>query len=96
MSCFQDVIQISEKRHFQVHLSQIFFAIEAEKLFAAEGTKLYSAWESIEEGRLEEAAQLIEELRLLKDAETTARIEGAVKWLDRAYHNQTETKMDDG
>jgi len=72
------------------------YVIEAEKLFAGENTKLYSLWESIEEGRLKEAVQLIEELRSSKDAETTARIEGAVKWLSRAYYNRAETKMSDG
>ncbi len=70
--------------------------IEAEKLLAGEGTKLYSLWESIEEGREKEAVQLIEELRSLKDAETTARIEGAVKWLSRAYYNRAETNMSGG
>jgi len=72
------------------------FVIEAEKLFAGEGTKLYSVWESIEEGRLKEAVQLIEELRSSKDAETTAHIEGAVKWLRKAYYNRAETKMTGG
>jgi len=70
--------------------------IEAEKLLAGEGTKRYSVWESIEEGRLKDALKLIEELRSLKDAETTARIEGAVKWLSRAYYNRAKTKMIDG
>jgi tetratricopeptide (TPR) repeat protein len=72
------------------------FLTEAEKLFAGEGTKLYSVCESIEEGRLKEAVQLIEELRSSKDAETTTRIEGAVKWLSRAYYNRAENKMFDG
>jgi len=72
------------------------FAIEAEKLLAGEGTKLYSVWESIEEGREKEAVQLMEELRSLKDVETTARIEGAVKWLSRAYYNHAKTKMSGG
>jgi len=70
--------------------------IEPEKLFAGEGTKLYSVWESIEEGREKEAVQLIEELRSSKDAETTARIEGAIKWLGRAYYNRAKTKMSGG
>ena len=71
-------------------------AIEAEKLFAGEGTKLYSLWESIEEGREKEAVQLIEELQSLKDAETTARIEGAVKWMGRGYYNRAKTKVSGG
>jgi len=69
------------------------YVIEAEKLFAGEGTNLYSLWESIEDGRLKEAVQLIEELRSLKDAESSAHIEGAVKWLSRAYYNRAKTKM---
>ena len=72
------------------------YVIEAEKLLAGEGTKLYSLWESIEEGREKEAVQLIEELRSSKDAETTARIEGAVKWLGRGCYNYAKTKMSSG
>jgi tetratricopeptide (TPR) repeat protein len=72
------------------------FAIEAEKLFAGEGTKRYSVWESIEEGREKEAVQLIEELRSSKDAETTAHIESAIKWLGKVYYNRAENKMIDG
>jgi tetratricopeptide (TPR) repeat protein len=72
------------------------FMIEAEKLFAGENIKLHSVWESIDEGRVEEAAQLTEELRSSKDAETTAHIEGAVKWLSWVYYNRAETKMSYG
>jgi tetratricopeptide (TPR) repeat protein len=72
------------------------FVIEAEKLLAGEGTKLYSLWESIEEGREKEAVQLIEKLQSLKDAETTARIEGAVKWMGRGYFNRAKTKVSGG
>jgi tetratricopeptide (TPR) repeat protein len=72
------------------------FLIEAEKLLAGENTKLYSVWESIEDGRLKEAVQLIEELRSSKDAETTAHIEGAVKWLGWVYYNRAKTKMSGG
>ncbi len=71
-------------------------AIEAEKLFAGENTKLYSVWQSIEEGRLKDAVQLIEELRSSKDAETAARIEGAVKWLRKAYYNAAQDMIVDG
>ena len=42
------------------------------------------------------AVQLIEELRSSKDAETTARIEGAVKWLGRRCYNYAKTKMSRG
>ncbi len=35
-------------------------------------------------------------MRSLKDAETAAHIEGAVKWLGRAYYNRAENKMIDG
>jgi tetratricopeptide (TPR) repeat protein len=83
-------VQLAEKHWAQA------FVIEAEKLFAGENTKLYSVWESIEDGRLKEAVLLIEELRSLKDAETTARIEGAIKWLSRVYYNRAKTKMSDG
>ena len=78
---------------FVAYYSAQAYVIEAEKLLAGEGTKLYSVWQSIEEGRLKEAVQLIEELRSLKDAESSAHIEGAVKWLSRAYYNRAKTKM---
>ena len=72
------------------------FVIEAEKLLASEGTKLYSVWESIEESRLKEAVQMIEELCSSEDAEATTCIEGAIKSLRRAYHNRAQNKMIDG
>jgi tetratricopeptide (TPR) repeat protein len=72
------------------------YVIEAEKLLAGEGTKLYWLWESIDEGRYKEAVQLIEQLRLSKDSETAARIEGAVKWLRKAYYNRAENMIIDG
>ncbi|NOR66305.1 MAG: hypothetical protein GQ528_03000, partial [Woeseiaceae bacterium] len=72
------------------------FVIEAGKLLAGEGTKLYSVWESIEEGRLKDALKLIEELRSSKDAETAAHIESAIKWLGWVYCNRAETKMRGG
>jgi WD40 repeat protein/serine/threonine protein kinase/tetratricopeptide (TPR) repeat protein len=79
----------------EYHVAQPY-VMEAEKLFAGENTRLYSVWESIEEGRMEEAVQLIEELRSSKDADTTERIEGAIKWLGRAYYNRAETKISGG
>jgi tetratricopeptide (TPR) repeat protein len=72
------------------------FLTEAEKLFAGEGTKLYSVCESIEEGRLKDALKLIEELRSSKDAETAAHIESTIKWLGKVYYNRAENKMIDG
>jgi tetratricopeptide (TPR) repeat protein len=72
------------------------FVIEAEKLLAGEGTKLYSVWESIEESRLKEAAQMIGELRSSKDAEATTRIEGAIKSLRKAYYNRAQNMIIDG
>ncbi len=71
------------------------FVIEAEKLLAGEGTKLYSLWESIDEGREKDAVQLIEQMRSSKDSETAARIEGAVRWLRKAYYNGAENKIID-
>jgi tetratricopeptide (TPR) repeat protein len=72
------------------------FVVEAEKLLASEGTKLYSVWESIQESRLKEAAQMIGELRSSKDAEATTHIEGAVKSLRKAYYNRAENMIIDG
>ena len=72
------------------------YAIEAEKLLAGEGTRLYSLWESIEEGREKEAVQLAEELRSSKDPETTAHVESAIKLIARAYYDHAKTKMSAG
>ncbi|MHC4426413.1 MAG: protein kinase domain-containing protein [Planctomycetota bacterium] len=72
------------------------FVMEAEKLLAGEGTKLYSLWEAIEEGRGKESVQMIEELQSSKDAETTARMEGAVMWIGRGCYNYAKTKMSGG
>jgi len=81
-------------------LAQYYFAqayvIEAEKLCAGENTRLYSVWESIVEGRAKEAVQLIEELRSLRDAETTVRIEGAVKLLGWEYYKDAEIHVSRG
>jgi len=64
------------------------FVIEAEKLFAGEDSKLYSVWEYIEAVKLDEAAKLIEELRLSDDPNIADRLEGAVKWLGRVYYRR--------
>ena len=39
---------------------------------------------------------MMEELRSSKDAETTARMEGAVMWLGRGCYNYAKTKMSGG
>jgi tetratricopeptide (TPR) repeat protein len=89
-------VRLEDRRLFDADYWAQAYVREAEKLLAGEGTKLHSVWESIEEGRLKESVQLIEELRSSKDPETTIRIEGAIKWLGRAYYNLAENKMIDG
>ncbi|MGB2866607.1 MAG: hypothetical protein WBC05_24970, partial [Sedimentisphaerales bacterium] len=60
--------------------------VEVEKLFAGEDSTLLSIWELIEENKLDEASELIEKLRLSKNADYVNRMEGAIKLLE-VLHN---------
>jgi WD40 repeat protein/serine/threonine protein kinase len=65
-------------------LSLLFLecVIEVEKSFAGEDRTLLSIWELIEENKLDEASELIEKARLLKNADYVNRMEGAIKLLE--------------
>jgi len=64
---------------------------EAEKLFAGENTKLYALWEAVEGGTPEQAAQLVEELRVLNDTGIAACMEGAVKLAAATYYDRAKS-----
>jgi tetratricopeptide (TPR) repeat protein len=73
------------------HSDEEKYLYEAEKLFAAENSKVYLVWEHIGAGKLKDAWQLVEELRSLprqEYSEIASSIESAVKFLARAYHNR--------
>jgi tetratricopeptide (TPR) repeat protein len=68
------------------------YLYEAEQLFAGENTKVYSVWECIKVGKLDEAAQLVEELRSPKDSNTAGGIDCVIKALRRAYYNRGKSR----
>jgi tetratricopeptide (TPR) repeat protein len=59
--------------------------IEVEKLFAGEDSTLLSIWDSIESAKLDQAREVIEEVRLSKNAEYVTRTEGAINLLSILY-----------
>ena len=64
------------------------FFVEVEKLFASEDSTLLSLWELIEDAKLDEAGEVIEKVRLSKNAEDVNRMEGAVKFLSILYYRR--------
>lgn len=68
------------------------YLIKAEKTIAGEGTKAHFLWEHIEAGELEQSVKMLEELRSLTDIEIAGPLEGAAKWLSRAYCNRAEKR----
>jgi len=56
--------------------------IEVEMLFADGDSTLLSVWELIEQYELDEAAEVIEKIRLSNDAEAIDRMQGAIKLLE--------------
>ena len=64
---------------------------ETEQLLAGKKSKVYPVWERIKEEKLNEASQLIEELRSLpfsEDSETAGSVQSAIKALARAYYKR--------
>jgi len=73
------------ERWFRFHRNHPFSFtrfVEVEKLFAGEDSTLLSIWDLIEENKLDEASELVEEARLSKNADYVSRMEGAVKLLE--------------
>jgi len=65
--------------YFTFFLTRI---VEVEKLFANDDSILVAIWELIEEGKLDEASELIEKARESKNDNYMKRMEGAIKLLD--------------
>ena len=70
-----------DKEAFQI-------VVEAEKLLAGEQEKPRSMWSFIKDQKLEEAAKLVEDIRISsqKDDELAEQIKGAIKLLGRLYY----------
>jgi serine/threonine protein kinase len=68
--------------------SEEHYLYEAEQLFAGENTKVYSMWEYIKAGKLDEASHLVKEMRLLKDPNIAGGVGSVIKGLVRAYYNR--------
>jgi tetratricopeptide (TPR) repeat protein len=64
------------------HIHELSHLCEAEKLFAGKDSKVCSVWEYIEDGKLKEASQLIEEL---PDQNRVERARTVLAWL---YYNR--------
>ncbi len=84
--------QLRQMFEDEQHISEEHYLYEAEQLFAGKNTKVYSAWEYIKAGKLDEAAQLVEALRSLKDPNTAGGIDGVIKALRRAYYNRGRSR----
>ncbi|MCX5637704.1 MAG: hypothetical protein NTX52_08445, partial [Planctomycetota bacterium] len=74
------------------HTHEENYLYEAEKLFAGENSKLYSVWEYIESGKLEEASQLVKELQSLEDPNISGSVDYVTKGLARAYYNRGKSR----
>ncbi|MHC4544181.1 MAG: LamG-like jellyroll fold domain-containing protein, partial [Planctomycetota bacterium] len=73
------------------HMKELSHLCEAERFFAGKDSKVCSVWEYIEDRKLEEASQLLEELRQLpqyKGSEISRSIESAVAVLAWMYYNR--------
>ncbi len=64
------------------------FLVEIEKLFAGEDSTVLPLWGLIEDGKLDEAGEVIEKVRLSKNADDINRMEGAVKLLSILYYRR--------
>jgi tetratricopeptide (TPR) repeat protein len=74
--------------------NKLSYLCKAEQLFAGDNSKVCLVWECIEAGKLKEAWQQLEELRLLPPQEYTdidACIERATKTLARAYYERARS-----
>jgi tetratricopeptide (TPR) repeat protein len=67
--------------------------IEAEKLLVGENAELSKVWDDISLGNIDSAARKIDELRSLQETEIASKIEGAVKYLGRAYYQRGRKRL---
>jgi tetratricopeptide (TPR) repeat protein len=80
--------QLRQMFEGEQYTSEEHYLYEAEKLFAGENSKVYLVWESVKAGKLDEAAQLMEELRSRRDPNTAGSVDSVIKGLARAYYNR--------
>jgi WD40 repeat protein/serine/threonine protein kinase len=67
--------------------------IEAEELLAGENAEINDVWNEIKLGNINAAAQKIDTLRSLHKTNTAGIIEGAIKYLSRAYYQQGRKRL---
>jgi WD40 repeat protein/serine/threonine protein kinase/tetratricopeptide (TPR) repeat protein len=68
--------------------------IEAERLSAGENAELDAVWEYIRLGKIDDAARVVREMISAKDPEITEHLDGAVKWLARAFYQRGKDRLD--
>jgi len=72
------------------YISQEHYLYEAEQLFASENSKVYLAWERIKAGKLDEASQLAEELRISADPNIAGCAQRITKTIARALYRRAK------
>jgi len=77
-----------EDRRLQLDEKAEDILFEPERLFAGENTKLYSVWELIKAGRIEDAVKSVEDLRALTEPNIAGGVQRAVRWLGRVYYGR--------
>jgi tetratricopeptide (TPR) repeat protein len=73
------------------HTHKLSYLCKAEQLFASENSKVYLVWECIEDDKLNEASELVKDLRSLprqKDTKIARRVQSLIKGLAIAYYNR--------
>jgi WD40 repeat protein/serine/threonine protein kinase len=68
--------------------------IEAEKLFTGKNVEFETVWENIKQGKLDDSARVAREMLSVKNPETDMHLEGAVKWLARAFYQRGKDRLD--
>ncbi|MHC4539925.1 MAG: protein kinase domain-containing protein [Planctomycetota bacterium] len=68
--------------------------IEAERLFTGENAELDAVWENIKLGKIDDATKVASEMLSAKNLGVAGHLEGAVKWLCRAYGRRGRERLD--
>jgi len=68
--------------------------IEAERLFIGKNVEFDTVWENIKLGKLDDSARVAREMLSVKNPETDMHLEGAVKWLARAFYQRGKDRLD--
>jgi WD40 repeat protein len=68
--------------------------IEAERLCAGEDAEVDAVWENIRLEKVDDAARTVREMLSAKDPGIARHLEGAVKWLGRAYRRRGRERLD--